>query len=156
MSYFTSRQLKKMKFKSIGKNVLISKKTSIIKPEEINIGDNSRIDDFSLLYGSINIGRNVHITPMCLIGAGNTNITIGDFCTLAYGVKVFSQSDDYTDGYMTGSTVDIKLKKDTCKKCFGEPTKRGAIIRNLWNTFPNDVKKMINLFTGKTSNKINI
>lgn len=116
MSYFTSRQLKKMKFKSIGKNVLISKKASIIKPEEINIGDNSRIDDFSLLYGSINIGRNVHITPMCLIGAGNTNITIGDFCTLAYGVKVFSQSDDYTDGYMTGSTVDKKFKKDNCKK----------------------------------------
>lgn len=116
MNYFTSRQLKKMKFKSLGKNVLISKKASIIKPEKINIGDNCRIDDFSLLYGSINIGRNVHITPMCLIGAGNTNITIGDFCTLAYGVKVFSQSDDYTDGYMTGSTVDKKLKKDTCKK----------------------------------------
>ena len=47
-------------------------------------------------------------------------------------------------------------KKDTCKKCFGEPTKRGAIIRNLWNSFPNDVKKKINLFTEKTSSKINI
>ena len=50
-----------------------------------------------------------------------------------------------------------KLKKhDTCKKCFGEPTKRGALIRNLWNTLPNDIKKMINLFTGRSSNKINI
>ena len=47
-------------------------------------------------------------------------------------------------------------KKDTCKKCFGEPTKSGAIIRNLWNSFPNDVKKKINLFTEKTSSKINI
>lgn len=116
MNYFTSRQLKKMKFKSLGKNVLISKKASIINPERIDIGDNTRIDDFSLLYGSINIGRNVHITPMCLIGAGDTNITISDFCTLAYGVKVFSQSDDYTDGYMTGSTVNKNLKKDNCKK----------------------------------------
>ena len=102
MSYFTSQELKKMNFKNLGTNVLISKKASIIKPEKISIGDNVRIDDFSLLYGSVNIGRNVHITPMCLLGAGNTNITIGDFCTLAYGVKIFSQSDDYLNGHMTG------------------------------------------------------
>jgi acetyltransferase-like isoleucine patch superfamily enzyme len=120
MNYLSKNQLKKMNFKSLGKNVLISKNASIIKPEEMIIGDNTRVDDFSLLYGSIDIGRNVHITPMCLMGAGNTNITIGDFCTLAYGVKVFSQSDDYMNGYMTGSTVDIRLKKDTCKKVIFE------------------------------------
>ena len=104
-----------MNFKNLGTNVLISNKASIIKPEKISIGDNVRIDDFSLLYGSLNIGRNVHITPMCLLGAGNTNITIGDFCTLAYGVKIFSQSDDYLNGHMTGSTIDKSLKKDTCE-----------------------------------------
>ena len=115
MNYLNKKQLKKIRFKKIGKNVLISKKASILNPEKIEIGNNSRIDDFALLYGSISIGRNVHITPMCLIGAGNTKITISDFCTLAYGVKVFSQSDDYTDGFMTGSTIDKSLKKDICK-----------------------------------------
>ena len=120
MNYLNKKQLKKIRFKKIGKNVLISKKASILNPEKIEIGDNSRIDDFALMYGSISIGRNVHITPMCLIGAGNTKITISDFCTLAYGVKVFSQSDDYTDGFMTGSTVKKSLKKDTCKNIFLE------------------------------------
>ena len=111
MSYFTKEEIKNLGFKKIGSNVLISKKASIIDPINIEIGNNSRIDDFSILYGSIKIGRNVHITPMCLIGAGKTKIQIDDFCTLAYGVKIFSQSDDYLDGYMTNSTINKKFKK---------------------------------------------
>ncbi len=38
------------------------------------------------------------------------------------------------------------LKKyDTCKKCFGEPTKRGAIVRNTWNALPTKVKQALSL-----------
>ena len=37
-------------------------------------------------------------------------------------------------------------KHDTCKKCFGEPTKRGVIVRNIWNTLPYNVKKTFNFF----------
>ena len=116
MNYLSTKQIKDLKFKKVGKNVLISKNASIIDPGKIEIGNNSRIDDFSLLYGSIKIGRNVHITPMCLIGAGKTKIQIDDFCTLAYGVKIFSQSDDYLDGYMTNSTINKKFKKITKKR----------------------------------------
>ena len=36
-------------------------------------------------------------------------------------------------------------KHETCKKCFGEPTKRGALARNFWNALPNEVKKTFNL-----------
>jgi acetyltransferase-like isoleucine patch superfamily enzyme len=113
MSYLSNKEIKKLKFKRIGKNVLISKKASILQPREIEIGDNSRIDDFCLLYGAIKIGRNVHITPMCLIGAGKTTIEIKDFSTLAYGVKIFSQSDDYITGSMTNSTINQEFKKIT-------------------------------------------
>jgi radical SAM protein with 4Fe4S-binding SPASM domain len=35
-------------------------------------------------------------------------------------------------------------KHETCKKCFGEPTKRGSITRNIWNSLPNNAKKMFN------------
>jgi acetyltransferase-like isoleucine patch superfamily enzyme len=111
MNYLSNKDIKKIKFKKIGNNVLISKNASILKPNEIEIGDNSRIDDFCLLYGSITIGRNVHITPMCLIGAGKTTIEIKDFSTLAYGVKIFSQSKDYTDGSMANSTINQEFKK---------------------------------------------
>ena len=111
MNYYSQKDLKKIGFKEIGKNVLISKKASVLNPEQIKIGDNSRVDDFVLMYGKIEIGKNVHITPMCLVCAGQTKIIIQDYCTLAYGVKIFSQSDDYKDGYMTGSTVKKKFKK---------------------------------------------
>ena len=33
-------------------------------------------------------------------------------------------------------------KHDLCKKCFGEPTKRGAAMRNIWNAFPQNLKKI--------------
>jgi acetyltransferase-like isoleucine patch superfamily enzyme len=111
MGYLSNKEIKKLKFKKIGKNILISDKASIITPSKIEIGDNTRIDDFSLLYGSISLGKNVHITPMCLLGAGDVEIFLNDFSTLAYGVKIFSQSDDYIDGYMTNSTIDNDFKK---------------------------------------------
>ena len=115
-NYYSLIELKKLKFKYLGKNVLISKKCSLINTQNISIGDNSRVDDYCVLQGKIEIGKNVHITPMCLVGGGKLGVIIQDFSTLAYGVKIFSQSDDYIDGYMTGSTVNKKLKNDTYKK----------------------------------------
>lgn len=114
-NYYSLIELKKLKFKYLGKNVLISKKCSLINTQNISIGDNSRVDDYCVLQGKIEIGKNVHITPMCLVGGGKLGVIIQDFSTLAYGVKIFSQSDDYIDGYMTGSTVKKHLKKDICK-----------------------------------------
>ncbi len=37
-------------------------------------------------------------------------------------------------------------KHETCKKCYGEPTKRGVIVRNIWNSLPLNVKKTLNIF----------
>ena len=76
MNYYTNKELKKIKFNKLGKNVMISRKTSIINPELLSIGDYSRIDDFCILSGNIKIGRNVHITPMCLVGGGLKGVEI--------------------------------------------------------------------------------
>ncbi len=35
-------------------------------------------------------------------------------------------------------------KHETCKKCFGEPTRRGVFTRNLWNSMPLKFKKVVN------------
>ena len=61
-NFFNEEELNKMGFKSIGKNVLISKKASIYSPEKIKIGDHVRIDDFTILSGNITIGNYVHIS----------------------------------------------------------------------------------------------
>ena len=54
-SFYTVEELGKIGFKKLGKNVLISKKSSIYTPENISIGDNVRIDDFTILSGTIEI-----------------------------------------------------------------------------------------------------
>lgn len=111
-SYLTSEELRKLGFGSLGKNVLISKKASIYNPEMISLADNIRVDDFCCLSGILRIGRNTHVTPFCLIAGGETGITIGDFCTFAYRVSIFSQSDDYLGFTMANSTVPQQFKNE--------------------------------------------
>ena len=112
MSYYKQDELKKLGFLRLGKNVKISDRASIYNCNQICIGDNSRIDDFCVISGKIKIGKNVHITPMCLIAGGEKGIVFEDFVTIAYGVKVFSQSDDYSGTTMTNSTIPKKYKDE--------------------------------------------
>jgi acetyltransferase-like isoleucine patch superfamily enzyme len=112
MAYYAHEELKILGFKYIGKNVKISDKASIYNCDQIEISDNSRIDDFCVISGKIKIGRNVHITPMCLIAVGEKGIIIEDFTTISYGVKVFTQSDDYSGRTMTNSTIPKIYKNE--------------------------------------------
>lgn len=112
MAYYTEDQLRKMGFKSFGANVKISVKASIYDFNQIEIGNNSRIDDFCIISGKVKIGSYCHITPQCLIAGGLPGITILDFCTLAYGVRIFSQSDDYSGQSMVNSMVPKKYKNE--------------------------------------------
>lgn len=114
MSYYSEAELLEIGFKHVGKNVKVSTCVKIYDAEKIEIGDNSRIDDFCLISGKVEIGRHCHITPMCLVAGGTEGVYISDFCTLAYGVKVFSQSDDYTGATMTNSTIPKKYKDEFC------------------------------------------
>lgn len=116
MAYYNQEQLNKLGFKHIGKNVKISDKASIYNCNEIEIDDNSRIDDFCVVSGKIKIGRNVHITPTCLVAGGEKGIIFEDFTTIAYGVQVFTQSDDYSGKTMTNSTVPKEYKNEFMKE----------------------------------------
>lgn len=112
MSYLTQEQLSKLGFKSLGKNVKISDKAAIYDCDNIEIGANSRIDDFCVVSGNVQIGSNVHITPMCLIAGGEKGIILEDFVTISYGVKIFTQSDDYHGCSLTNSTIPKKYKNE--------------------------------------------
>ena len=116
MAYYTENELKKLGFKYIGKNVKISEKASIYDCEKIEIDDNSRIDDFCVISGKIKIGKFVHITPQCLVAGGEKGIIFEDFTTLAYGVKVFTQSDDYSGETLTNSLIPKKYKNEFKKE----------------------------------------
>ncbi len=115
MAYLSDEQLTQIGFKRVGNNVKISDKSSIYNANQIEIGDNSRIDDFCVISGNVQIGSYCHITPMCLVAGGVPGIVFSDFCTLAYGVKVFAQSDDYSGVSMANSLIPKKFKNEIFK-----------------------------------------
>lgn len=115
MSFLSEHELKGVGFRKYGKNVRVSNKASIYDPEQIEIGDNSRIDDFCVLSGRIRIGRNVHIAVYCNVAGGTEGVFLDDFSGLAYGCHVFTQTDDYSGRTLTNPTVPDKFKRVTKK-----------------------------------------
>ncbi|MBD9663190.1 acyltransferase [Variovorax sp. VRV01] len=116
MAYLDESELKKVGFKKIGKGVKISRNANIYDPELIELGDYCRIDDFCVISGAICFGMFIHVTPMCLLAGGTIGLTIGDFSTFAYGVKIFTQSDDYSGETMCNSLIPKKYKKEIFRK----------------------------------------
>lgn len=113
MPYMTDEQIHAMGLRFVGAGVKISTRCAIYDPESISIGHRSRIDDFCIVSGNVTIGDHCHITPQCLIAGGRPGIELADFCTLAYGVRLFAQSDDYTGGSLTNSTIPPEFKRET-------------------------------------------
>ncbi|WP_103255829.1 acyltransferase [Tabrizicola aquatica] len=109
MAYLSQEALEAMGFAYLGKNVRISDKASIYNADQMRIGDNSRIDDFCVVSGKVEIGRNVHIAPLCLVAGGTPGIVFDDFSALAYHGSVFAQSDDYSGAFLTNPTVPARF-----------------------------------------------
>lgn len=100
-----------MKFKSIGDNVKIYKSARIIHAGNIEIGNNVIIDDFVFIVAKkgIKIGNNVHIKNFVGI-TGDGLFQMEDYTSIAQGTKILMSSDDYTNSYLTNSTVPDEFK----------------------------------------------
>jgi acetyltransferase-like isoleucine patch superfamily enzyme len=109
--YFSRPELIAMGFKNIGLDVQISRTARLYIPEYISIGDYSIVDDFCILSGNIDLGRNVHIAHGSRLIGGREGIKMEDFSGLAFGVTVFAQSDDYCGEALTNPTVPMKYRK---------------------------------------------
>ncbi|HEY4544780.1 MAG TPA: acyltransferase [Tissierellaceae bacterium] len=116
MAFYTLDELNNIGFKSLGNNVLISDKTSIYKPELITIGNNCRIDDFCIIASNITFGNNIHIAAYSQITAGTSEIILDDFCGIAYGCRLFAESDDYSGKFMTNPMVPDNYRGVTSKR----------------------------------------
>lgn len=103
-SFYSETELKSMGFKQIGDNVKISKKASIYTPEDITIGSNVRIDDFTILSGKIDIGNYVHISAYTAL-YGKYGIKIGNYCGCSPRSIIFSATDDFSGEYMISPMV---------------------------------------------------
>lgn len=89
-SYYTREELNAKGFALLGESVFISKNTYIENPNKISVGDNTRIDDYTILKGEINIGSHVHIAAWNYLDAGRNKIIIKDFSTISGKGSVYA------------------------------------------------------------------
>lgn len=114
IGYYHDEELKNFGFKSLGKNVKISKNCNIVGLSNISIGNNVIIDSFCCIIASgkdasLKLGSHVHIGGYCHILA-NGGVEIKDFSGLSQGVKLYSKSDDYSGKSLTNSTIPEEYK----------------------------------------------
>ena len=119
IGYFSDIELAELGFGSIGKNVRISKTSTIYNRANVFIGDNVRIDNFCTLAISgsakLEIGSYVQISAYSFIN-GMADVILQDFVTFAPGVKIFSTSDDYSGRTMTNATLPAEYLGSESKK----------------------------------------
>ena len=109
-SFLSREELMEIGFKSIGENVLLSRKASIYGPENIEIGNNVRIDDFCILTGKIKLGSYIHIAAYSALFGGEEGIIMEDFSGLSSRVSVYAISDDYSGESLTNPMIPTKYK----------------------------------------------
>jgi acetyltransferase-like isoleucine patch superfamily enzyme len=81
-------------FAKVGKNVRIHPLVVISDTAAVELGDNVRIDAFTVLSArKIKIGSNVHIGPGCSF-SGHGKIELADYCGISHGCKFFTSTDD--------------------------------------------------------------
>lgn len=112
MTFLSDAALERIGFGTLGSEVSVSDRASIYNPACIALGDHTRIDDFSILSAGpegIEIGRFVHVACHCSIqGAGR--IVLDDFAGLSSHSAIYSSTDDFSGGSMTGPTVDDRYR----------------------------------------------
>jgi acetyltransferase-like isoleucine patch superfamily enzyme len=109
--FLNKKQIEAIGFKYVGEDVLISDKASFHNPQNISIGDYSRIDDFALISASteVTIGKRVHIACHTII-IGRGVITLDDYSAISSRTAIYSSSDPYDGSCMTNPCVPESVR----------------------------------------------
>ena len=145
-NFYTKKELNKLGFKKIGKNVEISKKCSFYNIKG-SLGKNIRIDDYSIFTGNILIGDFVHISQFVRIIAGNKNfIKIGNFTGIGAYVTITSVSEDFMKNSISNPQTKKLRKTVNANIIIQENSKIG-----LRSTIIPSTKSGKNIIIGKNS-----
>jgi len=112
MSFYSNSELKELGLKKYGENVLISRYSRIYNPQNIIIGNNVRIDDFSLLSAGDKpfiLENYIHISAYVCI-YGQYGFTMKSFSNISTGSKIFTQSDTFDGETLIGPTVPLEFR----------------------------------------------
>ncbi len=105
--------LVKLGFRSLGRDVLIHSTCVVRNCGGIALGDNVRIDPFTIVSvgGGLTIGPYTHIAGHCLI-TGAEPVEIGAFSGLSHGGKIFSSTTDFNGGGVAPPTAPAEFRCD--------------------------------------------
>lgn len=115
-NFLNDNELAELGIKSYGKNVLIGRHVVLYSPASLIIGDDVRIDDFTIISGKVTLGSYIHISQFCGIYGGDDGIVMEDFSGLSAKCSVYAVSDDYTGHSMTNPMVPAKYKPTSISK----------------------------------------
>lgn len=110
-SFYSEEELKALEIKRYGKNVLISRNAVLYHPQELEIGNNVRIDDFCTISGKVVLGNYIHIAQFCGLYGGQEGIYMDDFSGTSSKVTIYAVSNDYSGESLTNPMVPEKYKK---------------------------------------------
>ena len=118
-SFYSEAELSEMGFKSIGKHCLISRFARFYGVSNIVIGNNVRIDDFSIISGNVVLGNNIHISAYVAL-YGSEGIEMYDYTGISSRTTVYSAMDDFSGEYLVGpihpeGTTNVRGGKVTIK-----------------------------------------
>lgn len=109
-NFLSEEELAGLGIRQYGKNVLIGRHAVLYTPEKLTMGDNVRIDDFTIVSGEVHLGSYIHISQFCGLYGGDKGIVMEDFSGLSSKCSVYAVSDDYTGKSMTNPMVPEKYK----------------------------------------------
>jgi galactoside O-acetyltransferase len=100
------------RFRHIGSNVKVHNLVVTLTPENMVFGSDIIIDDFVFIgsHRRLILGHHVHIASHASITGGG-RILIGDFCGISSGARLFSGTDDFTGGSLTGPTIPPEFRQ---------------------------------------------
>lgn len=82
---------------SCGENVFIGHNVLFTNPKKVHLGNNVRIDPFTLITTELEVDDYVQICSHVVLGGGNQHkIKVGKWCFIGYGSKLFCASEDYS------------------------------------------------------------
>ncbi len=134
--YYSRTELLEMGFESVGENTEISRKVSIYGVSG-SIGARTRIDDFCILKGRLEIGSCVHIAAYVAMGGHrNYPITCKDCSAVSSHSSIFTGTADYRAAAISNPTVE----EDMQANIFGPVTfEEGVVVGAHCVVLPNVV-----------------
>lgn len=110
----SEEEIRGLGLRRVGKDCVIHQTVQFFNPQAISIGDNVRIDCFSLISAGpkgVEIGSHVHIGAGCYFFGGGGRLVLEDFSGASPRVSLFTASDDFIEGYLRGPRVPDKYRK---------------------------------------------